>query len=222
MAVRNSLDFVSIGSFAALVLFSTLHNPMKVSAFVDDVPDVVRYTEVYVVMSLIADYFKLFKTRVILSALTGQRVGRLSLLFAILCADVAVGFLVFHFFTYAIAVIVDSALDFGFGTTLNALLSVSLPRWVLGLPLTLRPVLWHFDFPISNLFWAGMVPSIWLWLYIAGSLLVRLIASSEALLRFLTYFLDIREHPIRSAGVVAAVLVSGGYTAYVIGSNVIA
>jgi hypothetical protein len=67
---------------------------------------------------------------------------------------------------------------------------------VSGLPLTLPPVLWHFDFPISNLFWAGMVPSIWLWLYIAGSLLVRLIASSEALLRFLTYFLDIREHPI--------------------------
>jgi hypothetical protein len=40
---------------------------------------------------------------------------------------------------------------------------------------------------------------------------VRLAIRSTPLLRFLTYLLDIDQHPIRSVGIVAATLVSGAY-----------
>jgi hypothetical protein len=51
-----------------------------------------------------------------------------------------------------------------------------------------------------------MVPSIWLWLYVAATLIARLAIRSAPLLRFLMYLFDIDQHPIRSVGIVAAML----------------
>jgi hypothetical protein len=59
-----------------------------------------------------------------------------------------------------------------------------------------------------------MLPSVWLWLYVGATWLTRLIALSDPLLRFLVYFLDVRDHPLRSVGVVAAGVVGAAYSLY--------
>lgn len=56
-----------------------------------------------------------------------------------------------------------------------------------------------------------MVPSIWLWLYVAATLIVRLAVRAAPAFRFSMYLFDIDQHPIRSVGIVAAMLVSGAY-----------
>jgi hypothetical protein len=48
-----------------------------------------------------------------------------------------------------------------------------------------------------------VLPSIWLWAYVAAALVTRLLLSSTPLFRFLANFLDVDGHPIRSLGVVA-------------------
>ena len=65
--------------------------------------------------------------------------------------------------------------------------------------------------PYEMFFWPGMVPSMWLWLYVAATLIVRLVVRTAPVFRFSVYFFDIDQHPIRSVGVVAAALVSCVY-----------
>jgi hypothetical protein len=62
------------------------------------------------------------------------------------------------------------------------------------------------DFPMANLFWASLFPSIWLWGYIAASLLTRFLISAKPTLRFSLRHLDVENHPLRSVGVVAATM----------------
>jgi hypothetical protein len=63
---------------------------------------------------------------------------------------------------------------------------------------------------IANLFWASMLPSIWLWAYITASLVSRGLMSSALWLRYVVKFLNVREHPIQSVGAVAATALCGG------------
>src|SRR5262249_26287086 len=64
---------------------------------------------------------------------------------------------------------------------------------------------------LAPVFWASMVPSIWLWLYVAATLIVRLAVRTTPAFHFSMYLFDVDQHPIRSVGVVAAALVSGAY-----------
>lgn len=169
---------------------------------------------------MVIDYFSLLKTRTVLYLLSEYHVTRLRVLVVTLFFDLIVGICLFFV---------------GFGLVAGGLLLwVSLPDvsafsslWYFMLAIFDNEFrTYHFsnliDFPLGTLFWAGMMPSVWLWLYLGAALLTRLIARSAPLLRFLTYFLDIDGHPIRSIGVVAAVLVSGGYGVYLVVSGLVA
>jgi hypothetical protein len=79
----------------------------------------------------------------------------------------------------------------------------------------LAPLFQPPSYEFAMLFLPGMLPSVWLWLYAAATLIVRLAARSRPLLRFLIYMLDIDKHPIRSVGIVAAMLLSAGYAVVV-------
>jgi hypothetical protein len=68
-----------------------------------------------------------------------------------------------------------------------------------------------FEWPYEMLFWPGMVPSLWLWFYIAAILIIRLAVLVTPVYRFSIYFFDIDQHPIRSVGVVFAGLVGCAY-----------
>ena len=65
--------------------------------------------------------------------------------------------------------------------------------------------------PISNLFWASALPSIWLWGYIFAAILTRSLLSSKSSLRRLVYLLDIDNHAVRSLGVVVGVVLALGF-----------
>jgi hypothetical protein len=157
----------------------------------------------WIIWSLVPDYFNLLKTRAILGLATARQINRASILIAIVFADFVVGYAIF---------------SLTFGPILLPFLRDN-PLWLEMLFFWPPPFFITFLFPpiitfssvTAPLFWAGMVPSIWLWLYVAATLIVRLAIRSAPLLRFLTYLLDIDQHPIRSVGIVAATLVSGGY-----------
>lgn len=70
---------------------------------------------------------------------------------------------------------------------------------------------------IANLFWASMIPSIWLWIYVISSLVTRMLLSSRSVLRRLVTLLDVSDHPIRSIGVVAATVMATGSLLMLIG-----
>jgi hypothetical protein len=68
----------------------------------------------------------------------------------------------------------------------------------------------------APLFYASMMPSIWLWFYVAATLIVRLAVRAAPVFRFSMYLFDIDQHPIRSVGIVAAALVSGAYAIFLV------
>jgi len=51
-----------------------------------------------------------------------------------------------------------------------------------------------------------MLPSIWLWVFILASLVSRLLYSARSIFRGAFQMLDVKDHPIRSLGIVAASL----------------
>ena len=59
---------------------------------------------------------------------------------------------------------------------------------------------------VHFLFWAGFVPSIWMWLYVLALFVTRGLLRSEKLVNWLRWFLDIEKNPFRSIGAVAAAL----------------
>ena len=68
-----------------------------------------------------------------------------------------------------------------------------------------------FEIPSANFFWAGMIPSVWLWLNLAFITLTTLMTKNSRTFEVLFYMLDVEEHPVRSIGFVAACIVTGIY-----------
>lgn len=58
--------------------------------------------------------------------------------------------------------------------------------------------------PVANMFWASMLPAMWLWAYIMSSLLTRMLTASKPALRRAINFLDVTNHPVRCVGLLAA------------------
>jgi len=71
-------------------------------------------------------------------------------------------------------------------------------------------------FPTANFFWAGMVPSIWVWLNLVTVILTMLLNKTSRVFRFLFERLDVDEHPIRSVGFVAAIIGAGAQGIFLI------
>jgi hypothetical protein len=56
------------------------------------------------------------------------------------------------------------------------------------------------------LFWAGLAPSIWMWLYVFALFITHGLLRSEKLVNWLRWALDVEKAPFRSIGAVAAAL----------------
>jgi hypothetical protein len=151
----------------------------------------------WVIWSLVPDYFNLLKTRKVLAVITAREIDRLSVLACILFADFIVGIAIF-LLTFGPIAIFGGALLHG-----TANLGIAFDKYIETSRL--------FNVFSEPFFWASMVPSIWLWLYVAATLIVRLAVRTAPAFRFSMYLFDIDQHPIRSVGIVAAVLVSSAY-----------
>ena len=66
----------------------------------------------------------------------------------------------------------------------------------------------YFTIPLANFFWASMVPSGWLWLFIGSSLVARFLVGLQPTLGLLTHALDVETHPVESIGIVATIVVA--------------
>lgn len=170
----------------------------------------------YIMWSLVPDYFNLYKTRLIIYWTTRHNLP-IVVLIAILVLDVGVSYLVFaslYFFF--------ECLNMGYQlVTLGAINVWRLPSTVFWIfknnvldelitkPSTLGMIMRG---PVANevavLFYAGLLPSIWLWLYTAATMVTRIVTRAKGLIKSVVYFLDVEEHPIRSVGLVAGVLAS--------------
>jgi hypothetical protein len=155
--------------------------------------------------SILMDYISLFKTRVILSVLTRRRKQAMIMAVALTGID----FIIYRIlFTAGILLC---------GWTLFALLSVTFGRvpWVdsyqmyitvenlIQTTITLPPVEDGWSFIV---FWAGFVPSIWMWLYVLSLFVTRALLRSERIITWLRWGLDVEKTPFRSIGAVAATL----------------
>jgi hypothetical protein len=185
------------------------------------------YFAVYVSWSLIPDYLNLFKTRIVLKMLLQREVANPIALLGILVADFVIGILVFAFGStlanYSAYRATGSLLALfalfpsDFTEFWPAVYGIVLHSVASAVIVSLNP-LSNF---LGALFWAGMLPSVWLWLYVGATWLTRLIALSDPVLRFLVYFLDVKDHPIRSVGVIAAGVVGAAYSLYLLASQLL-
>jgi hypothetical protein len=197
--------FFSVAAFAIIAGLSVLSHPKNlflIRWMFENDRAAFNVLVAYAIWSIVPDYFNLLKTRKVLGLITARKISRPSVLVLILLADFLIGFAIFTVSFWPMG-----------------LLSVHLWFYLLGVPgvdwhhvvsnfsFNPLPILSAFEWPFAISFWTGMVPSIWLWLYVAATLMVRLTASAAPVFRFSSYFLDIDQHPIRSVGVVAAALV---------------
>jgi hypothetical protein len=170
----------------------------------------------YITWSLVPDYFNLYKTRLIIHWTTRHNLP-IVLLIAILLLDVGVSYLVFaslYFFF--------ECLNMGYQlVALGAINVWRLPSTVLWIfkinilnelitnPSTLGMIIrGPADNEVAVLFYAGLLPSIWLWLYTAATMVTRIASRAKGLITGVIYFLDVEKHPIRSVGLVAGVIAS--------------
>jgi hypothetical protein len=155
--------------------------------------------KIWVAWSIVLDYINLYKTRLLLlvSSLRPISILSLSLLFILdlllAYAMIAVSYVTIQLWEFG-------GLDW-IGFWQNLVTGVLVERQFI-----FKNFLYHIH---SVLFFAGLVPSFWLWLFIAATILTRVITRSTSVLSFLVYFFDINEHPIRSLGYVAAIAFTG-------------
>jgi hypothetical protein len=153
--------------------------------------------------SIVIDYVSLFKTRLILRIFT--RLRRIN-------ATAAVPIMVIDYVVYVVI--------FCIGVTLLSLGTLAAARgeqgWTVltgGFPfIVLNRAIDNFviaprAFGIYEMFfWVGLVPSIWMWLYVLALFVTRLLLRSEKLITWLRWGLDVEKNPFRSIGAVAAAL----------------
>ena len=195
-AARSSI--FSIAATTALIFSSILERP-SVHGLSDRAVDIALLF--WALWALIPDYLNLLKTRQMLEFLVARQIRGTFTLLSITFVDLVIGFLVFTLGIFLISMVIREPLSERLADVLDALRDV--PR---------------FTYPAANVFWAGMMPSLWLWVYVLAAQITKLISRTTSLFHFLTYFLDIDAHPMRSVGVVAAILLSGFYATYLAAS----
>ena len=171
------------------------------------------FLALWLVWSIIIDYLSLFKTRVILRLMMRTRLRPL----------IAIAILVMDFYVYFILFIV--------GFTLVEIVPVVFSSVTADWPLldvifygAIEPIIRLWLSPIRLLlisfeyftfkkdvfefiaFWAGLAPSIWMWLYVIALFVTRGLLRSEKLVNWLRWALDVEKNPFRSIGAVAATL----------------
>lgn len=153
------------------------------------------------ILSTIPDYVNLYKTRVLLIFSVIERLGAV-FLSVIVVLDILVGFLVFY-------ILYNVSFSVAFSVAMQENMAHVLQSSLGNFYRTSQIVSHYFGLRSfeSILFYAGMLPSMWLWMYAVAVLVARTALSSEGMLKRILWFLDVEQHPIRSLGVISAVLV---------------
>jgi len=163
---------------------------------------------VWALFSLGIDFLNLFKTRMLLRVLKRKSYGP-SKLTVILFVDAVIGIAVFFAFfsiTELVLVSFEVGSDLSEATELiqSNFQSVLLPIGHVKDALMTYASLGGIE---SVFFYASMIPSIWLWLFIFSVFATRAIAKGGPLFTWLIWFFDIDHAPFRSVGVVASVVI---------------
>ena len=201
--VITSIVF-SVVAFAIIVGLNVLHNPETLSwarALWETYRGIFNMYVAYAIWSIVPDYLNLLKTRKVLGLITTRQIYRPSVLVLILFVDFFVGYAIFYFSLVPMGFLLLHLWFYLLGEG-----GVTWHHVVSNFVFTPHPIFSGLQWPEEIFFWPGMVPSIWLWLYVAATLIVRLTARAAPVFRFSIYFLDIDQHPIRSVGIIAAAL----------------
>jgi hypothetical protein len=154
--------------------------------------------------SIIIDYISLFKTRVILNILT-----RVSAIISIFIS--VIDFLAYQLLFYFGSLFTVIAWFF-FNLPTDESYSDFFALWDYpSLGLTAFKLIFAPLFPplgdfTGITFWAGFVPSLWMWLYVVALFVTRALLRSGKLINWLRWFFDVEKNPFRSIGAVAAAL----------------
>ena len=219
--VRSSI-ILSVVAITILLLIGLLNNPHGIRDFVEkiksaDDPNPLELLTHYLLIAfvgwiayaVVVDYVNLLKTRALVNVLVNREIQNFLLLLIIFFIDFGLGMMIFTIGLEFVLFIFPLILMVSFADFIDFITSV-FPLIILINAIEISPTLLTHDsvFPITNLFWASMAPSVWLWLYLMGALITRLITRSKRAINFLNYFLDVAKHPFRAVGVVAASLIS--------------
>jgi hypothetical protein len=184
------------------------------------IPNIVLYSVgvvSWIFWCLLPDYIALLKIRIMLLIFRYSN-PRIPSLIITLFVDFIVGFWVFiASFSFLQTFLIGISIYLYDPSVFKQFSSMSIATFLLwgflfGIEagiLTFKNLLITFV-PVANLFWASMIPSIWLWAYVISSLVTRMLLASRPLMRKTVYLLDVSGHPIRSIGVVAAFVMAIG------------
>ena len=149
----------------------------------------------------LVDYLYLLKTRVILGYLS-ETIRSKSVTVVVLISDFVIGYVLFAtlFSLYALPIEL-LWLPERIGETL-----ADVRNWpAQDLHLFLPVIFWQKI--VSPAFYAGMLPSIWLWIFVAAVFVARFLPMGGPAFKKLLRFLDIERKPFRSVGIISAALV---------------
>jgi hypothetical protein len=202
----------SLGAMAFLGILMFLIYPKGVLSEIAVITSeiiVVLAVALRLLWSIIIDYISLFKTRIILRTLTQLQRESKVLESAVLVMDY-----LFYLILFAIGELATMMGGFYIVTTLQSesywpmppeMLAEVLEAWFKSY-LTLFPIDLVED-PVSAIFfWAGLAPSLWMWLYVAALFVTRALLRSERIVNWLRWCLDVEKNPFRSIGAVAGAL----------------
>jgi hypothetical protein len=149
--------------------------------------------------SILIDYVSLFKTRVILRILTRMRRRNALAAVALVVSDYLVYLLLFSIglALLILKMIPDVFEQMGLIEGFRRMFLATMPAFL---------ILPRSNNIYSIFFWAGLAPSIWMWLYLAALVVTRGLLRSEKLVNWLRWALDVEKAPFRSIGAVAAAL----------------
>jgi hypothetical protein len=166
-----------------------------------DVHNMLIWMVILVVCACAIDYLSLWKTRVLLTNMQSFRNG--FMIIAIVIGDVFATTLLFFgvyllIGTYAASIIAAAVECDQF---FNA-------EWPLGgIPIP-NSVISCFDYfrgeTIPWMYWAALLTSAWLWIYLIVAYGMRVVSFLPLVLRRLSKILDFEEHPVRTLGYLAA------------------
>jgi hypothetical protein len=150
--------------------------------------------------SIVIDYISLFKTRIVLTALTRMR--RRSTVVAV--TIIGIDFIVYKLiFGLELIIMTLGILVIGQGWSFvdwSGLFSIESI-------MAKMPIYWTVkDQLIFIFFWSGFAPSLWMWLYVFALFVTRALLRSEKIITGLRWALDVEKNPFRSIGAVAATL----------------
>jgi hypothetical protein len=169
----------------------------------------------YLFLSLWLDYFNLFKVRLIINFSEQRKIWR-GVFTIITLVDIILSFVIFasiySFLDYVqmmhqVAVYTGNDNLSMYMNLLTTNIHFFTDDYMLDLTEKLALVIrGPGSNEVSVLFYAGSLPSIWLWLYFVASIVSALIIRSRKLMRFLVYFFNVDCRPLKSIGYVVAML----------------